>query len=175
MNRPTTLLLGAAALTMPFALGAQTLDLPPRKAGLWDISTMVEKPAGMPAITAQMCLDPNTDRDLMDHALNLTGGNCKSVTTKREGKTLVLAAECTFGGKATRSRTVISGDFQSAYTARTEGTMDRGSKGPQSTVTTQTATWKSADCPGMKPGDITMFGGVKVNVKQLKALSGLIR
>ena len=174
MNRPIAILLGAAVLTMPFALGAQTLDLPPRKAGLWEISTVVEKPAGMPTVTAQMCLDPTTDRDLMDHALKLTGGNCKGLTTKREGRTLILDAECTIGGKPAKSRTAISGDFQSAYTARTEGTMGRGDK-VQSTVTTQTAAWKSADCPGMKPGDITMFGGVKVNVKQLKALSGLIR
>jgi hypothetical protein len=50
-----------------------------------------------------------------------------------------------------------------------------GGKGAQSMLTTQTASWKGADCPGMKPGDITMFGGVKVNIKQLKALSGLIR
>jgi hypothetical protein len=42
-------------------------------------------------------------------------------------------------------------------------------------LTTQTATWKSADCPGMKPGDISLFGGVKMNINQLKALSGLIR
>ncbi|HWE19129.1 MAG TPA: DUF3617 family protein [Hyphomicrobiaceae bacterium] len=174
MNRPIAVLLGAAALTMPFALAAQTLDLPARKAGLWDISTVVEKPAGMPTVTAQMCLDPATDRDLMDHALKLTGGNCTSLTTKSEGRTLIINAECTFAGKATKSRTVISGDFKSAYTARTEATMGRGDK-VQATVTTQTAAWKSADCPGMKPGDITMFGGVKVNVKQLKALSGLIR
>jgi hypothetical protein len=174
MNRPAALLLGAAALTLPFALAAQTLDLPPRKAGLWEISTVVEKPSGLPAVTAQMCLDPTTDRDLMDHALKLTGGKCRSLTTRREGRTLVLEAECTLGGKATKSRTAISGDLQSAYTARTEGTMGRGDKA-QSTVTTQTATWKSADCPGMKPGDITMFGGIKVNVKQLKALSGFIR
>jgi hypothetical protein len=129
----------------------------------------------MPMVTAQMCLDPATDRELMDYALKLSG-SCKSLTARREGKSLVVDADCTIGGKATRSKVVLTGDFQSAYTARIEGTMDGGGgKGPQSMLTTQTASWKGADCPGMKPGDITMFGGVKVNIKQLKALSGLLR
>jgi hypothetical protein len=130
----------------------------------------------MPAITAQMCLDPATDREMMDHALKLTDGKCKSITTRRDGKSFVIDADCTFAGRPTKSRTVVTGDLQSAYTVRSEGTMDDGKgKGPQATLMTQTATWKSADCPRMKPGDMTMPGGLKVNVKQLKALSGLIR
>jgi hypothetical protein len=174
MKIPTSVLIASAALATPLALGAQTLDLPPRKAGLWDVTTVVEKPAGVPMVTAQMCLDPATDRELMDYALKLSG-NCKSLAAKREGKGLVIDADCTIGGKATKSKVVLTGDFQSAYTARIEGTMDGGGKGPQSMLTTQTASWKGADCAGMKPGDITMFGGVKINIKQLKALSGLIR
>jgi hypothetical protein len=175
MKTPTAVLIAAGVLATPLALGAQTLDLPPRKPGLWDVTTVVEKPAGVPMVTAQMCLDPVTDRELMDYALKLSG-NCKSLTARREGKSLVIDADCTIGGKATKSKVVLTGDFQSAYTARIEGTMDGGgSKGPQSMLTTQTASWKGAGCPGMKPGDITMFGGVKVNIKQLKALSGLIR
>jgi hypothetical protein len=59
---------------------------------------------------------------------------------------------------------------------RQEGTLERGGdKPPVTTRMTHAATWKSADCPGMKPGDMTLFGGVKVNVKQMKALSGIFR
>ena len=136
MKTPTAVLIAAAALATPLALGAQTVDLPPRKAGLWDVTTVVEKPAGAPMVTAQMCLDPATDRELMDYALKLSG-NCKSFATKREGKSLVIDADCTIGGKATKSKVVLSGDFQSTYTARIEGTMDGGSKGPQSMLTTE--------------------------------------
>ena len=175
MNRPTAVLLAAGVLAIPGGLGAQTLDLPPRKAGLWEIATTVEKPRAAPSITAEMCLDAATDREMMEEALKLSG-TCKRLTTRREGKTLVIDADCTLSGKATQSRTVITGDFQSAYTVRSEGTMEGGKdKGPQAMLMTQTATWKSAACPGMKPGDISMFGGIKVNIRQLKALSGLIR
>jgi uncharacterized protein DUF3617 len=177
MIRMTAILL-AAILAAPVAASAQTLDLPTRKAGLWEISMTVEKPKGMPAITTKACLDPATDRELMDHGLKLAGGKCKSLTSRRQGQSYVIDAECSFGGAASRTRTVIAGDFGSSYTVRTEGATEGGTgaeKGPHPTLMTQTATWKSADCPGMKPGDMTMPGGLKVNVKQLKALSGLIR
>jgi hypothetical protein len=178
--RPTTTLLAVAALTAPLAVGAQTLDLPPRRAGLWEVTTTVEKPKGLPAFTTKMCLNLATDRELMDHTLKLSEGRCKTLTVKRQsqGQSFVIDTDCTVAGAATRSKIVITGDFDSAYTLRMEGTVEgvRGTgKGPQPTLMTQTATWKSADCPRMKPGDMTMPGGLKVNVKQLKALSGLIR
>jgi hypothetical protein len=175
MHKPTAVLLAAAVLAAPLALNAQPLDLPPRRPGLWEVTTSIAKPKEMPAFTAQMCLDAPTDRELMEHGLKLSG-TCKSLSTKRDGKTIVIDADCTLSGKATQSKTVITGDFQSAYTVRSEGTMESdGGKPPQATLVTQTATWKGADCPGMKPGDMTMFGGIKVNIKQIKALSGLIR
>ena len=173
MNRLATIVLAVAVLTAPLALAAQTLDLPPRKAGLWEITTVFEKPKGMPQLAAQMCLDAATDREMMDYALRLTGGSCKSLTGKRQGQTYVIDADCKFGPTTNKTKTVITGDFSSAYTVRTEGTMEGGpgsEKGHQPTLMTQTAKWKGADCPGMKPGDISMFGGIKLNVKQLKSL-----
>lgn len=169
MNK-TAALLTVAALTVPVALSAQAIDLPQRKAGLWEIVTSMEKPKAMPGMTVKACLDPATDKEMMEHGLKVAG--CKKLTTKREGKSIIIEADCAVGGIATTSRTVISGDFQSAYTIRSEGTMDgEGFKG-QSMLTTQTATWKGADCAGMQPGDMTMAGGLKFNIKQLKAMSG---
>jgi hypothetical protein len=172
-----TILLIAAAGTLALPAAAQTLDLPPRKAGLWEVTTTLEKPRGMPPMAAQMCLDAATDRDLMENALKLTGGNCTSLNTRRQGQTYVVDADCRFGSTTAKSKTVISGDFGSAYTLRMEGTTEDGAgKGRQPAVMTQTAKWKSANCPGMRPGDITMFGGIKVNIKQLKSLpAGLLR
>jgi len=177
MMRPTAILLAAAALAGPLAVSAQTLDLPSRKAGLWEIAMTVEKPKALPAFTSQVCLDPATDREIMDYGLKLTG-KCRSLTSKRQGQSYVIDADCTVAGAASKSRIVMAGDFGSAYTVRVEGTVEGGptaEKGPQRMLMTQTATWKGADCPGMKPGDMTLLGGMKVNIKQLKALSGLIR
>jgi Protein of unknown function (DUF3617) len=176
--RPATAVLATAALATPLIAGAQTVDLPARKAGLWEVTTTLEKPKGVPAFTSKMCLNSATDRDLLDYGLKLTAGKCRSLTAERQGQSYVIEADCTVAGAASKTKTVITGDFGSAYTLRMEGTVEGatgGGKGPQPSLMTQTANWKSAECPGMKPGDMTMPGGLKVNVKQLKALSGLIR
>lgn len=168
MSRSTKVLLAAAALVTPLALRAQTLDLPPRKTGLWEIN--MESSGGLPSMTTRMCIDAATDREMMDYALKQTGRDCKTAL-RREGSTYTIDTDCTVGGAAVKSKTVISGDFKSAYIARIEGTiegMPGGGKGSQPIRMTQTAKWKSADCPGMKPGDISMLGGIKINIKQMK-------
>ena len=83
----------------------------------------------------------------------------------RQGSTYTVDSECTLSGTAIKSKTAISGDFGSAYTVRTEGTI-----GAEPMLIAQTAKWKSADCAGMKPGDIGLLGGIKINIKQMKSL-----
>src|SRR5262245_10104296 len=87
-----TVVLAVAALTAPLAASAQTLDLPLRKAGLWEVTMTVEKPKVLPAVTTKVCLNPATDRDLMDYGLKLTGGKCKKLTTSRQGKSYMIDA-----------------------------------------------------------------------------------
>ena len=179
MSRRGTFLLAAAGLAAPLALNAQSPDLPPRKPGLWEVTTTVEKPRALPPVPAQMCLDAATDREMMDHALKLVGGNCTGLSTRRQGRTYVIEADCKLGGMPAKYKVVISGDFNSAYTLRSEGTTEGApdaGKAPRSALMIQTATWKSADCPGMRPGVMTMFGVIKVNIKQMKSLPpGLLR
>ena len=160
MSRSTAFLIAVAALTVPLGLGAQTLDLPQRKAGLWEIA--MEGVAGR-SFTSRMCIDAATDREMMDYALKQAGGDCKSAV-KRQGTTYTVDSECTVSGMAVKSKTVILGDFSSAYTVRTEGTM-----GTEAMLITQTAKWKGADCAGMRPGDIGLLGGFKINIKQMKS------
>jgi hypothetical protein len=160
MSRSTTFLIAVAALTVPLGLGAQTLDLPLRKAGLWEIA--MEGVAGR-SFTSLMCLDAATDREMMDYAVKRVDGDCKNAM-KRQGTTYTVDSECKVSGTAVKSKTVISGDFSSAYTVRTEGTM-----GTESMLITQSAKWKGADCTGMKPGDISLLGGIKINIKQMKS------
>jgi hypothetical protein len=163
MRRQIILLLTiAAALALPIAALAQTLDLPPRKPGLWEIAT------ASPPITVQLCVDPATDRDLMDFNLGHLG-KCVSITTKRQDQTYVIETDCAFGPIGDKTKTVITGDFSSAYTTRTESTMN----GAIGVVTMQSAAkWRSADCPGMKPGDIRTSDGLNlnINVKWMKSL-----
>jgi hypothetical protein len=75
--------------------------------------------------------------------------------------------------KAT-SRSVITGDFQSAYTVETTTEMS----GPMvamagKNVSRQEARWVSAECSdGLKPGDMLMPGGMKMNVEEMQKMMG---
>ena len=111
----------------------------------------------------------------MEFGLRMSKKTCAKYAMKREGKGFVIDAECAFGPMKSVTRTTITGDFQSSYAMRIEGTpraaskCGDGKKGPQPTLMVHTARWAGAACTGgMKPGDMTMPGGIKVNVKQLQ-------
>jgi hypothetical protein len=79
------------------------------------------------------------------------------------------------GPVSSTTRTTMSGDFQSTYTIRIEGKTDgmplpNVPKGPQDMLMVQTARWTGASCPeGMKPGDFTLPGGMRFNIKQARS------
>lgn len=159
------------------AIGQKLSDLPPRRPGQWEIRMLTEKPAGIPEIASQICIDASTDREIMEFGLRMSEKTCAKYAMKREGKGFVIDAECAFGPVKSVTRTTMTGDFQSSYTVRIEGTTQgiKGGKGPQPTLMVHTARWAGAACSkGMKPGDIAMPGGVKLNVKQMKKLQKLL-
>ena len=174
--------LAALAGAVPLLATGQTLDnLPSRKPGHWELRMVTMKPGGTPDVVSQVCIDASTDRQLMEFGLRMSKDLCKRYTMKRDGKALLIDAECQFGPMKSVTRTTMSGDFQSSYTVRVEGTTEGGfpgmggAKGPQPTSMVQTAKWTAAQCgDGMKPGDFTMPGGIKINIKQMQGLQKML-
>lgn len=166
------------AVLAPFSAVAQLLDLPARKPGQWEMRMVTEKPAGGPSITSQMCIDAATDREMMEFGLKMSKGSCQRFDMKKTGAGWVIDAECAFGPVKNVTKTTITGDFQSTVKVRMEGTMEGlpgAGSGPQPTLMTQTATWKGAACTdGMKPGDVSLGNGIKMNVKQLQQLQKML-
>jgi hypothetical protein len=177
-----TFLLAGFTGAMPTLAGGQTLqDLPSRKPGHWELRMVTTKPGGTPDVVSQVCIDASTDRQLMEFGLRVSKDLCKRYAMKHEGKALVIDAECKFGPMKSVTRTTMSGDYQSSYTVKVDGTTEGGfaglggGKGPQPTSMVQTARWTSAQCGnGMKPGDFTMPGGIKVNIKQMQGLRKML-
>lgn len=168
----------ALAALAPLTAAAQMLELPPRKPGQWEMRMVTEKPAGGPTITSQMCIDAATDREIMEFGLKMSKGNCQRFDMKKTGAGWVIDAACAFGPVKNVTKTTITGDFQSSVNVRMEGTMEGipgAGSGPQPTLMTQIATWKGAACPdGMKPGDISLGNGIKMNVKQMQQLQKML-
>jgi hypothetical protein len=173
-------LLGVAAFIWPIAATAQSVELPLRRPGYWEIRLVTEKPLGGPTLEQRMCVDAASDRELMAFGLSLPKDACQRYELKRAPAGWIIDAECTFGPLKTVSHTTISGDFQSniivRIEARTEALRLAGaSSGPQQTAMVQTSHWTAAACPnGMVPGDVSMGNGLKLNVKQLKQLQKML-
>jgi hypothetical protein len=181
MRSPAALLTVIAfAGAMPLLAAAQSINFPPRRAGHWEIRIVTEKPTGAPTMDTQVCIDAATDRELMEFGLRMSKDVCSRFDMKRAGGNLVIDSECSFGSISSTTRTTMSGDFQSTYVIRIEGKTDglplpNVPKGPQDMLMVQTARWTGATCPdGMKPGDFTLPGGMRFNIKQAKKLQKML-
>lgn len=176
-----TRLLAAASVLSVQLIGselalAQDVNLPPRRPGLWEVVTVTQKPEKVPKISARICIDAATDRELLDFGLKMSKDTCARYDVRGKGAIWTIEAECALGPAKSVTRTRLSGDFQSRVLLSIDGTVSGmpGSSGPQPTQLTQESRWLSADCPGMKAGDVMLDGGIKVNVKDMRALRKLL-
>jgi hypothetical protein len=134
---------------------ADSFDIPARKAGQWKIE--MHLPVGNQKIVTELCLDENTDRQLMQAGVGMT----PECTTTKNGSG--FDSVCNFGGMKTTSHIEISGDFQSSYTMKISTDHEGAPAGvPKHSEITQTATWEGA-CKGLKPGEMLMPGGMKMD------------
>ncbi|MET0313384.1 MAG: DUF3617 family protein [Hansschlegelia sp.] len=170
--------LGAAFAVAP-AFAAGGFDLPPRKPGGWEMSIQVDTGA-MPPQVIRMCLDKETDKILNERFGSMASSMCTKQEQHKEGDSIVMDSECKLGDMASVTHSVVTGDFDSAYTMKTEVHMS-GSNAPKglkemtspegamSQATTIEAK-RTGECVGaMKPGDIDLGDGRTTNVRDLPA------
>ncbi len=155
---------------------ALALDLPTRKAGLWELK-MEFQGRNLPAQLMQQCTDANTDK-LM--TLNFGGAaerNCQKRDMQNNGGTITVDSVCTFGEATTTSHAVVSGDFNSAYTVQINSTRQGGpsipgvAPGGESHMTIA-AKYLGPCAADQKPGDVMMGNGMKMNVLDIQKMGG---
>jgi hypothetical protein len=100
---------------------------------------------------------------------------CSKQDIRKTATGYVSDSTCALAGASITSHTEIVGDFNSAYTVMTASHSDKGPGGrPLDTTTKIEAKWLGACKPDQKPGDIVMPGGMKMNVKDMEKLKGLL-
>ena len=158
------------------AAPAGAVDLPTRKAGLWEL-TMDFHNTRLPQQTMRQCTDADSDR-LMN--MNFAGSNeqaCSKKDIVKNNGGYVIDSVCNFGGMTTTSHAVVTGSFDSAYSVDVTSTRSGGPAVPgvasngQSHMTI-TAKWLGPCAAGEKPGDVIMGNGVKMNVIDLQKARG---
>jgi len=150
------------------AVPAVALDLPTRKAGLWDVK-MVFEGRNLPATAMQQCVDPATDKLMNANVGGPAGEACSKKDIRNSGGTITVDSVCKFGATTTTSHAVVTGSFDSAYTMNVTSTREGGPPMPgvapgAETHLTIAAKWLGPCAAGQRPGDVIMSNGMKMNV-----------
>jgi hypothetical protein len=164
--RPHTLPVLACLL---WALPAAADELPTRKPGLWELK-MFFGGREAPLQNIQQCTDAETDALMTTNFGGGVSDRCDKPKVSRTGDAYTVDSRCRIGGTTVTTRAVISGDFDSAYTVKVTAP-EGGARGDDRAMTMQ-AKWTGPCRQGLRPGDIVMPGGFKINVRELSVGAG---
>jgi hypothetical protein len=163
------LLLSAAAMTT-----AAAVEMPIRKAGLWEVK-MIEASSKVPGMTMQQCTDETTDKEMTSTFSPMAKEVCSRNDIQKTAAGYVADAVCTVNGIAMTSHSEINGDFNSAYSVKVTSHHEGAPAGaPRDTVMTIEAKWLGPCKPDQKAGDMVMPGGFKMNIKDLQKLKAMV-
>ena len=166
--------LGTILLALLLAPEARAVEIPVRKAGLWELK-MLNSGSPLPEMTMQHCTDETTDKAMTDAASPMAKDMCPKQDLQKTATGYVSDSVCKVGGMSITSHSETTGDFNSGYTVKSTSHSEGGPSGaPRDTTTTIEAKWLGACKPDQKPGDIVMPGGFKMNVKDMQKLKGLL-
>jgi len=148
----------------------QDVDLPMRKAGLWDMKMRITG-GGIPTMSMQQCTDAATDKDLRTIYSPLAKETCDKRTVRKTAAGYMVDRVCRRGDDTITTHIDISGDYDSAYQAHIIArTQDESPDDPPSSDLTLDAKYLGPCKSGQAPGDIIMMGGMKINLKDVLKL-----
>ena len=163
----------AGLLAMLPVNGAVAVELPVRKAGLWEMKVL--SGGSVPEMTMQQCTDETTDKDMSTAMSPMAKEMCSKQDIQKTSAGYVTDSVCAIAGTTIKSKAEITGDFNSAYTVKSSSHSEGGMGGaPRDSTTTIEAKWVGACKGDQKPGDIMMPGGMKMNIKDMEKLKALI-
>jgi hypothetical protein len=166
-----------AAMILLLATPAFALDMPTRKAGLWEVK-MVFEGRNLPVQAMQQCTDASSDKVMNANFGGSAQQTCAKQDMQHVGSTIVVDSVCTFGQATTTTHAVVTGSFDSAYSVDVSSTRQGGATAPGMPATGQShmkieAKWLGPCAAGQKPGDIIMGNGLKMNVLEMQKMRGM--
>jgi hypothetical protein len=152
---------------------AASVEMPIRKAGLWEIH-MQHEGTKLPDIAIQQCTSEAVDREFTSEFAPATKSACSKQDIQKTATGYVSDSVCTAGGATVTSHAETSGDFNSAYTVRVTSHSEGSRLGTHDSKMTLTAKWAGACKEGQKPGDVVMPGGLKMNLRDLEKFKAMM-
>jgi hypothetical protein len=161
-------------LTLLPAVGAGAVEMPIRKAGLWEMKVL-RSGSSQPEMTMQHCTDETTDKAMSTTFSPMAKEMCSKQDIQKTATGYVSDSVCKVGAMSITSHSDINGDFNSGYTVKSTSHNDGGPANvPRDSTTTVEAKWLGACKADQKPGDIVMPGGMKMNIKDMEKLKALM-
>jgi hypothetical protein len=109
--------LGSAVVLLALACEANAVELPIRKAGLWEMKVLRAGGASAPEMTMQHCTDATTDKQ-MSTSFSPSKDICSKQDIQKTATGYVSDSVCGVAGVTVTSHAEITGDFNSAYTVK---------------------------------------------------------
>jgi hypothetical protein len=133
------------------ALEARAVEMPLRKAGLWEMK-LVRPGSPLPEMTMQHCTDETTDKDMATAFSPMSKEVCSKQDIQKTATGYVTDSVCSMAGVSMTSHSEVTGDFNSAYTVKTTSHSEHGPAGmPRDAATTIEAKWLGAASPIRNP------------------------
>src|SRR5690606_35091065 len=108
----TRLLLAIAAIgATAGTVAADTVNLPLRKAGRWELATTMEEGGKKHEQTLTICIDADMERNTAAASDAEHKSMCSKYEVKKAGDAVVVDANCKMNGRDVESRTEMRGDF----------------------------------------------------------------
>ena len=164
-NKPKTPEGTVAVSADSMAKPASLADVNPmaQKPGLWEMTTAME---GMPkGIVSQFCMDKTLSERMVEiGARGMGDTQCSQSNVVKAGNTVDIDSVCQMTGHKVTSHIRMVMVSDSEYTQTINSTMEPPMSGTGKSTTTVTGK-RTGDCPAdMKAGDMTMPGGIKINM-----------
>lgn len=162
-------LLIALIATTGAVLADDAPSLPMRKAGLWELTTVMDEGNGPRDQTIKMCVDEAMERSTVAASLSDHKGNCAAYQVKAAGGTFTVEADCIYNKRKVLSTTVMSGDFKTAFDVKIDSTTSDPEAKEQTIVIKRTITQKgkflNESCGDLKGGEAEGPDGKRVMVQ----------
>jgi hypothetical protein len=169
--RQASVILLTLILTAAFA---QAQEAPKRKSGLWELKRTSTMTHDQPRVY-QMCVDQASDDAFQKLAEGAQSERCKATAPKRDGGKLLIDAVCEIGNSEPSTATthaVITGNFDSAYRIESKSTFKPPLRGKAESTSVMEAKWTGPCKPDMRPGDVIMPNGHKINTADTREFRG---
>ena len=170
MRRQSVILAGCILLASP----AFALDMPPRKPGLWELK-MEFMGRQLPVQVIKQCVDAASDKLMNSNFAGSGQVDCAKQDVTHNGASMVVDSVCQVGPATTTTHAVINGSFDSGYTVEVTSTRAGGPPLPGvapggATHMKIAATWLGPCGAGLRPGDMIMSNGMKMNILDIQKM-----